>query len=378
MPSTALRKQLMSQVRSIVVKVGTALLTGDDGRLDRRRIARIARQVAVLHQRGIRVTLVSSGAVGAGIGLTGQAARPRSMPMLQATAAIGQPNLMALYARALSRHELQAGQVLVTRQDFERRVRYVNIRNTLDALHRLGAVAVINENDTIAIEELDRFADNDTISALVTNLLRADLLVVLTVVDGLLDEGGNLVDLVTRLDNRAQSLVRRDKSTLGSGGMGSKLAAAKLVTDAGEGVVIANGRTPDVLLKLLDGSRVGTIFAPAAKKLSARQRWLASAAKPTGRITIDDGAAHALAAGGKSLLARGITHVSGTFEAGTIVRIAAPDGRTIAHGVTNYSHGELGRIKGLKSAEFAAVLGRKSSDEVVHRDNLVLTVGNNG
>lgn len=366
----------MSNVKCMVVKVGTALLTGDDGKLDTKRISHISAQLAALHQRGIRVTLVSSGAVGAGIGLTGQTSRPRSMPLLQATAAIGQPSLMALYARALARHGIHAGQVLVSRHDFEERVRYVNIRNTLDALHRLNAIPIINENDTIAIEELDRFADNDTISALMTNLLRADLLVILTVVDGLLDAEGNLVDLVTHVDEQAQSLVRKDKSKLGSGGMMSKLGAAGLVTDAGEGVVIANGQTSNVLLRLLEGERVGTIFAPAAKKRSARQRWLAGAVRPAGRIVLDEGAAQAVLQQGKSLLARGITQVAGPFSKGTIVRVVAPDGRTIAHGVSNFSHEELGRIKGLKSTEFAAILGRQSSEEVIHRDNLVLTVGN--
>lgn len=360
----------------MVVKVGTALLTGDDGQLEKRRINHISAQLAALHQRGIRVTLVTSGAVGAGIGLTGQPRRPKSMPMLQATAAVGQPSLMALYAKAFARHGLNVGQVLVSRHDFEERIRYINIRNTLDALHRLDSIAIINENDTIAVEELDRFADNDTISALVANLLRADLLVILTVVDGLLDGDGNLVDLVTHVNEDAESLVRKDKSKLGSGGMMSKLGAARLVTDAGEGVVIANGRKSNVLLRLLDGERVGTIFAPATKKLSARQRWLAGAARPAGRIMVDTGAANALLQKGKSLLARGITQITGTFTKGTMVRIVAPDGRTIAHGISNYSHAELTRIKGLKSTEFANVLGHRSIDEVIHRDNLVLTVGN--
>jgi glutamate 5-kinase len=363
----------------MVVKVGTAVLTGDKGKLDTRRIAHISNQLAALHKRGIRVTLVTSGAVGAGLGLTGQVKRPKSMPLLQATAAVGQPSLMAIYAKALAKHGIRAGQVLVSRHDFEERVRYVHIRNTLDALHRLNSIAIINENDTIAIEELDRFADNDTISALMANLLRADLLVILTVVDGLLDAEGNLVDLVTHVDEQAKGLVRRDKSVLGSGGMTTKLGAAQLVTDAGEGVVIANGRTTNVLLKLLEGKRVGTIFAPAGKKLSARQRWLAGAVRPAGKITVDAGAAQAVLKGGKSLLARGITQVAGTFDHGMIVRVLAPDGRIIAHGITNYSRDELDRIKGRRSSEFATVLGRKScDDEVIHRDNLVLTVGNHG
>lgn len=376
MPSTAIRKQLMSNVRCMVVKVGTAVLTGEDGQLDRRRITHIANQLAALHARGVRVTLVTSGAVGAGIGLTGQVRRPRSMPLLQATAAVGQPGLMAIYAKALARHKIHAGQVLLSRHDFEERVRYVNIRNTIEALHRLGAIPIINENDTIAIEELDRFADNDTIAAFTTNLLRADLLVILSVVDGLLDGNGHRVDLVTHADDKAAGLVRKDKSSLGSGGMATKLGAARLVTDAGEPVVIANGKQDKVLLKLLDGERVGTIFTPATRKLSARQRWLCSAVRPVGKIVVDAGAAQAVLQQGRSLLARGITHVSGTFDRGTIVRVVTPDGKTIAHGISHYNHEELSRIKGRKSNEFAAILGRPGTEEVIHRDNLVLTLGN--
>ena len=374
MPSTALRKQLMSNVRSIVLKVGTALLTREDGQLDRALIGRLVRQVAELHERGIKVTMVSSGAVGAGMGRVDIAHRPRSLPMLQAAAAIGQPALMSLYERLFARHGLHVGQILVTRADFENRTRYVNITNTMASLQRLGALAIFNENDTIAVEELDRFADNDTIAALVTNLLRADVLVLLTVVDGLLNRDGQLVDLVERIDD-VQSLVKRDRSTLGSGGMSGKLSAAKLVTDAGEGVVIANGREPNVLLKLLEGHRVGTIFAPAQRKMRAKQRWIAGAVRPTGKLVIDTGAADAVRSRGKSLLARGITHVSGKFKRGDIVRIVDPEGNTIAHGICNYSRSQLDKIKGLKSNEIAAALGHKPHDETIHRDNLVLTVG---
>jgi glutamate 5-kinase len=294
--------------------------------------------------------------------------------MLQATAAIGQPALMSLYEKAFAKHGLHAGQILVTRTDFENRTRYVNICNTLDALHKLHSVAIINENDTIAVDELDRFADNDTIAALVTNLLRADLMVLLTVVDGVLNQEGHLVDLVEQIDD-VRSLVKRDRSALGSGGMASKLTAAKLVTDAGEGVVIANGRESNVLIKLLDGKRVGTIFTPARRKMTARQRWIVGAVRPAGWITIDAGAVEAVCSRGKSLLARGIIQVSGRFKRGDIVRIVGPDGVTVAHGICNYSRAQLDRIKGLKSHEIADALGHKPYDETIHRDNLVLTAG---
>jgi glutamate 5-kinase len=372
MPSTELRQQIMSAVRSLVVKVGTAVLTGDEGRLDTAVIARLVRQIAAVRDRGIKVTLVTSGAVGAGIGLTGQARRPRRMPVLQATAAIGQPALMALYAKEFARHGLFAGQVLIERHDFEERIRYVNISNTLAALHRLGAVPIINENDTVAVEELDKFADNDTIAALLTNLIQADLLVILTVVDGLLDTAGQRVDLVAQVGD-VQSLVRADKSRLGSGGMVGKLGSTRLVTDAGEPAVIANGRTPNVLLRLLDGEKLGTVFAPAPKRMAARRRWLMNAVRPAGTVLIDAGAVRALIGGGKSLLASGITAVQGDFERGELIRVAGPDAQPIAQGLSNYSSAELARIKGLKSTQIAAVLGQKPYDEAIHRDNLVLT-----
>jgi glutamate 5-kinase len=294
--------------------------------------------------------------------------------MLQAAAAIGQPALMSLYERLFTKYGLHAGQVLVTRHDFEQRSRYLNISNTLNALNAMGAIPIINENDTTAVDELDKFADNDTISALVTNLLRADLLVILSVVDGVLNEKGQRVDFVERIA-QVLPLIKKDKSTLGSGGMAGKLGAARLVTDAGEAVVIANGREPNVLLKLLDGRRVGTIFAPAPRKMSARHRWMRGAVSPAGRITIDHGAAEALLSNGKSLLARGITEVSGSFGRGAIVRIVTTDGETIAHGISNYGRTELDKIKGLKSGDIAAALGSKPFDETVHRDNLVLISG---
>jgi len=282
---------------------------------------------------------------------------------------------MGLYGKALAKHNVHAGQVLVTRTDFELRIRYVNIRNTIEALHRLGAMAIINENDTIAVDEMDRFADNDTIAAMVTNLLRADLMVLLTVVDGLLNTEGQLVDLVPNVTHDVLKLAKSAKSSLGSGGMASKLQSVGMVTEAGEAVVIANGREHDVLLRLLDGERIGTFFAPAASKLSARHRWIRSAVRPAGQVVLDAGAAEAIRRNGKSLLARGIAEVTGKFARGAIIRIVGPDGQAIAHGMSNYGSDELARIKGLKSSEIAEVLGSKPFDEAVHRDNLVLLAG---
>lgn len=375
MPSTMLRQQLMKNVHNLVVKVGTNLLTDTAGRLDKAMINAIGRQLGLMSERGIHVTLITSGAVGSGMGIAGLTSRPRELPVLQASAAIGQPTLMALYARALSRFGMHAGQLLVTRDDFEHRSRYLNIRNTVGALHRLRAVPIINENDTTAVDELGRFADNDTIAALVANLIKADLLVLLTVADGLLNTEGQRIDLVPRVTPEVLKLARAEKSALGSGGMGSKLRAVSMVTEAGETVVIANGRERNVLLRLLEGERLGTIFAPAEHKMSARQRWLRSAVRPVGRLMLDDGAADAVLRKNKSLLPRGITAVTGRFERGAVVALVNPAGQTIAHGVVNYGNADLDRIKGLKSAEIAAALGAKPFDEAVHRDHLVVIAG---
>ena len=375
MPSTMLRQQLMKNVHNLVVKVGTNLLTDTAGRLDKVMINAIGRQLGLLSERGIHVTLITSGAVGSGMGIAGLTSRPRELPVLQASAAIGQPTLMALYARALSRFGMHAGQLLVTRDDFEHRSRYLNIRNTVGALHRLRAVPIINENDTTAVVELGRFADNDTIAALVANLIKADLLVLLTVADGLLNTEGQRIDLVPRVTPEVLKLARAEKSALGTGGMGSKLRAVSMVTEAGETVVIAHGRERNVLLRLLEGERLGTIFAPAEHKMSARQRWLRSAVRPVGRLMLDDGAADAVLRKNKSLLPRGITAVTGRFERGAVVALVNPAGQTIAHGVVNYGNADLDRIKGLKSAEIAAALGAKPFDEAVHRDHLVVIAG---
>ena len=375
MPSTALRKQLMGNVRGMVIKVGTAVLTGDTGQLDKTIITRLCQQLADLTNRGISVTLVTSGAVGAGLGVTGLPKRPKTLPDIQALADVGQPTFMGKYARILSRYDLHAGQVLVPRADFEQRARYIHIRNTIDALHRLNALPIINENDTVAVDELDRFADNDTIAALLTNLLRADLLVILSVVDGLLNAEGQRVDLVPKVNQDVLKLIRTDQSKLGSGGMSSKLNAARMVTEAGEAVVIASGREPNVLLRLLDGERLGTFFAPAHRKTSARQRWIRNAVRPIGRLILDLGAVEAIVKSNKSLLARGIIQVIGKFDRGAIVALQNQAGDTIAHGVSNYSSHELEKVKGLKSSEIALAIGHKPFDEAVHRDNLALIPG---
>jgi glutamate 5-kinase len=370
MPSTAVRQRL-SIAKRIVVKVGTNAICDARGRLDHRVVAHLAEQIAQLMRQGRRVILVASGAIGAGLAELDLPQRPKELPMLQATAAVGQGQLMRAFHDAFAPLGIKVAQVLVTRDAFEDRRRYLNVRNTLTALGRLGALPIINENDAVAVEEI-RFGDNDVISALVANMVGADLLVLLTSVDGLLSEG-EVVEVVESA-HCVMSLVKTSRSKLGSGGMGSKLTAGEMVTRAGEIAVIANGSTPNVLPRLLAGEKLGTVLLPARTRMSSRRRWIAQAARASGKLMVDDGAIKALCQMGKSLLPSGIRGVMGRFQRGATVAIVDSSGRTIARGLCNYSSEEVDRIKGLKSSQIAKALGRagRADAEVVHRNNMTL------
>ena len=366
------RAALLANISAVVVKIGTNALCGADDRLDHRIIAQLAADVAqVWRQRNIRVTLVSSGAIGAGMTELALTKRPKDLPMLQAAAAIGQSRLINSFAAALQPHGLHAGQILVSRRDFEDRVRYLNLRNCLHALHRCGALPIINENDAVTVDEI-RFGDNDLIAAHVTNLLQADLLILLSVVDGLQDGSGRVQPLVETLDASVAHLVRPERSPRGSGGMGAKLAAAAVVRTAGEPVLIANGKEPNVVQRLLAGEELGTLLRPAQRRLSARSRWISLTARTRGAMTVDTGAAAALR-NNKSLLAGGIVATSGDFAPGDAVAIVDSTGQVIARGLSNYSRDDVEKIKGHKSREFSQLLDSETwYDEVVHRDDLVL------
>jgi glutamate 5-kinase len=370
MPSTALRERIAAEAQSIVVKVGTNAICTPDGRIDSKVFSGLARQIAQLIHEGKNVCLVASGAVGAGMAELELEARPRTLPMLQATAAVGQGQLMRRFHDRFARSGVKVAQVLVTRDDFESRDRYLNIRNTLTVLAENQVLPIINENDAVAVDEF-KFGDNDIISALVCNMLCSDLLVLLTTVDGVL-EGGQVVDLIVDTQ-QATSLVTEDRSTLGSGGMGSKLAAAGMVTRAGELAVIANARTPNVLTKLLTGKRVGTVFLPARRKMNSRRRWIAQASRPAGALVIDDGAGRAITQRGKSLLPSGIVEVRGEFQQGDIVRILSAGQKELARGLSNYASEEVRKIAGARSSQIRQALGTKPYDEVVHRNNLTLS-----
>jgi len=371
MPDT--RKLYLSSVRSVVIKLGSQLLTTRDGRLDDNFLRNIASQAVALRERGIQTTIVSSGAISAGLGELNLPTRPKDLALLQAVAAVGQRRLMDAWGAAFAPHAIPVGQILLTREDMDRRARFLNLRNTIHALQEMKGVAIINENDTISTDEIVRisFGDNDILAALVAHVLRADLLVLMSVVDGVLDEKGQPVRLVDRIDH-AQQLVRKEKSQLGKGGMDSKLQAARMVTDAGEAMCVVDGRMPEVLTRLLDCEPVGTLFAPSPRKRSSRSRWI-GAARPVGAILIDDGAVRALVEKNKSLLAAGITAVDGTFEKGDLVSIQTQQGVEIARGLSNYPAPLITQIRGLKTAEVRAQLGEAAYDEVIHRDNLVIT-----
>lgn len=367
------RQRYLSTIRSAVIKLGTQLLTDKAGRLNHAFLQSIAQQVITLRQRGVAVTIVSSGAVGAGIAELNLPARPRDLAMLQAVAAVGQRKLMDAWAAAFSGHSIPVAQILLTREDMDRRARFLNLRNTIHTLHQVGAVPIINENDTISTDEIVKisFGDNDILAALVTHVLRANLLVLMTVVDGLLDADHKPVRLVESIE-QAQQLVRREKSQLGKGGMDSKLTAARMVTDAGEAMVVVDGRMENVLVRVLDHEALGTLFVPSPHKRSSRSRWIGSA-RPVGSIVIDDGAVKALVEKNRSLLPAGIAGVKGPFEKGDIVSIESRSGQEVARGLSNYSSAVLDTIKGKKTPDIRAQLAEAAYDEAVHRDNLVVT-----
>ncbi|MCY2925935.1 MAG: glutamate 5-kinase, partial [Planctomycetota bacterium] len=330
-----IRMDAVSTVRHVVVKVGTNTICtarGPNGTA----IRTLAQQIAALRGRGVKVALVASGAIGTGMSELGLTKRPRTMPKLQAIAAIGQGQLMRAFRDVFAEFSLPVAQLLLTRDDVEDRTRYLNIRNALAALDELGALPIINENDTVAVEEI-RFGENDVLAALVCNLIPAELLVLLTSVDGVLGTDGAVLDVVERVDAGVMSLVRDERSSMGSGGMGTKLLAADLVTRAGEAGVIAHASAPRVLERILAGEAVGTLFVPARRKMSSRRRWIGQASRASGKVYVDAGAARALRLKGTSLLPSGVTAVAGGFPKGATGAVVDPDGVEIARGLTNYA-----------------------------------------
>jgi len=363
----------------VVVKVGSAVLADTQGNPDPAALDRLAQLISTWTDRGHPMVLVTSGAIATGRGVLGWTRRPRTLPEKQALAATGQSHLMQAYMRVFSQYNRQVAQILLTREDMDDRRRYLNARYTIEKLVELGVVPIINENDTTAVEEIE-FGDNDILAAMVAVKMQARLLLILTTVDGLLSaspakEGvGTLIARVERVTAEVESMANGERSELGRGGMQSKLKAARTVTRAGIPAILANGRNPDTF-RLLQEDRVrGTLFvAQTGRHLSRRDHWMLSARVGRNRrLVVDEGARRALIEGKKSLLPAGVVQVVGRFEPGDIVDIADLSGKVIGCGLVNYDTEEIERIKGLRSSQISAVLGRKPYDEVVHRDNLVI------
>ncbi len=367
------RQELIANAKHVVIKLGTQLLADDQGKICINIIQDFAMQIAQLMADGKQVTLVSSGAVGAGISELKLKQKPTDIGILQAIAAVGQRCLMDMMAQSFEKYNIRVGQLLMTRSDFDDRTRYLNFRNCVTHLQGLRCLPIINENDTVAIEEL-RFGDNDQLAALTCHALKADCLILLTVVDGLLDDQGNRIPVVENIDE-AQKHVRDESSAMGTGGMASKLQSVGMVTKAGEAGIIASGRQKNVLRNIFDAQDVGTLFLPHPnqEKLNSKRRWIGIAKRTAGYVEIDAGAQNALLNHGKSLLAIGVTKTHGNYIAGDLIAINDTQGKELARGLSNYSASEMDLVKGKRTKEIPALLGLKAYDEAVHRDHLVIT-----
>lgn len=371
------------EVKTLVIKIGTALLSGEHG-FDGRVLESVVKELAALkHDRPMNILIVSSGAVGCGMNVLGLKERPTLLPLKQATAAVGQSRLMHYYEVLFESHGdgLRVAQVLLTAHDLDNRHAYLNVRNTINALFDFGVVVpIVNENDSTSTDELHglRFGDNDTLAARVAAKIDADLLVLLSDVDGLFDKNpakhkdAKLIERVTSITEDVEALAEGAGSVAAVGGMKTKLAAARIACAAGLPMVIANGRRPDVIHSVLAGEGPMTLFGGGNGHMPQRKRWIAFGRSTRGVITVDNGARDALLHKGRSLLAAGITEVTGDFDIGASVRIDDVAGHSIACGLVNYSSVDLVRIKGCKSKDIQTILGRKDFDEVIHRNNLVV------
>lgn len=369
-------RDALRSARRMVVKIGSALLTNDGRGLDEAAIGGWVDQIAALHRQGIEVVLVSSGAVAAGMVRLGWQVRPSAVHELQAAAAVGQNGLTQCYEHHFARHGLLTAQVLLTHDDLSNRKRYLNARSALRTLVDLRVVPVINENDTVVTDEI-RFGDNDTLGALVANLLEAEALVILTDQEGLFDADPRHNPEATlisegRADDPALAAVAGGGGALGRGGMTTKVQAARLAARSGAVTVIASGRQPDVLTRLAEGERLGTLLCPEEAPMAARKRWLAGRLQVRGSLTLDAGAVKVLRGSGSSLLAVGVKALSGDFVRGDMVLCVDEQGQRIAKGLVNYGADEARRLLGQPSHQIEAILGYMEAPELIHRDNLVV------
>lgn len=378
---TADDRRLLTQGKKIIVKLGSMVLAAPGGGVDQDLIDRLVEEIADLSSRGCVFLIVSSGAILMGMQEMGRRNRPRTVQEKQALAAIGQNRLMRAYGKAFSRHGRRVGQVLLTREGLDERARFVMARNTLETLLHMGVTPVINENDTVAVDEI-RFGDNDFLASMVVNLADADLLILLTNTRGLFDVDprlgeGKLVEVVEDVDEAVMNMAG-GAGNLGTGGMSSKVLAAKRAAHMGVPTVIADGRVKGIIKSILQGEPVGTLFLPSPEKLASRKHWIAYSANPKGTLVIDDGAVKALTTQKKSLLPSGIMEVKGRFENGALVRCVDREGREVARGVTAFSSGQIRMVKGRHSKDIEMILGDSPGDEIIHRDDLVIISAKSG
>ncbi|HHU60931.1 MAG TPA: glutamate 5-kinase [Natronincola sp.] len=376
-------RQNLKETNRIVVKVGTSSLTYDSGRLNLKCLDLLVREIANLHNAGKEVLLVSSGAVGAGIGRLGLKERPNTIPERQAVAAVGQGLLMQMYTKLFAEYGINTAQILLTREDMSDRKRYLNVRNTLTMLaNKYRVLPIINENDTVATDELLlRFGDNDTLAALVASSVGADLLILLSDIEGLYssdpreNKDAYLISEVKEITPEIMATAGKPGTARGTGGMQTKLEAARIATSAGICMVLASGDEPHILSQIIDGEAIGTIFIPRPEALAQRERWIAFGGQPLGAVIIDQGAVTALVEYKKSLLPSGIIDVIGDFGVGDLVWILDAEKNRIARGLSNFSSEEISKIKGHNTAQLPQIVGHKTFDEVVHRNNMVCLDG---
>ena len=371
------KKQILRRARRIVVKIGSQILSSEGG-IEEGRLRGLVRELAELHDRKKEIVVVSSGAVAAGMTKLGRKDKPKTIPEKQALAAVGQIKLMALYERHFAKFDKSVAQVLLTHEDLANRQRYMNAKHTFQMLLESMIIPIVNENDTVAVEEM-KFGDNDQLSALVATLLEADLLVILSDVEGVYDKDprahleARLISLITERKGLSETIVGDSLSTVGTGGIVTKLGAAEKAALAGIPTVIASGMQSGVLGKVFaEDEAAGTLILPQANRLSSRKHWIAYNLKTAGEIVVDQGAHDAVVQKGKSLLPSGLKEVRGVFGVGECVRCVDLAGREFARGLVNYSAQELNQIKGLHTSRIEKVLGYKAYDEIIHRDDLVV------
>lgn len=371
------RKKYIQTSQRWIVKIGSALLTQDGKGLDYEAISDWAEQIARLRQQGIELVLVSSGSVAEGMSRMGWTKRPSTLSKLQAAAAIGQAGLIEAYERQFQQYQIQAAQILLTHDDISNRRRYLNARNTLRTLLSLNTLPIVNENDTVAMDEI-RLGDNDTLAALVANLIEADLLIILTDQKGLYTkdprhhDDAELISEGSATDPDFVSFAGSAGTNIGTGGMATKVIAAQRAARSGCATVIVSGREKNVLNRLQQGENIGTLLIPDNTQLVARKQWIAGHLNPLGKLWLDQGATDAIKNKGKSLLSIGVTKVEGKFNRGDVINCFDPDGNLIASGLVNYPKADIDKIKGFSSAEFAKILGYSGEKELIHRDNLVV------